>query len=106
MSAILPAKVWKKLEQAAKDYPQWVAALSGALDQFAQGEITLKHPALQIFEKKPKPQEPGVSSTDASPTPTVIPPPSASTPAPADAQSLPTAVRATLSLKGKGQKAS
>ncbi|CDI04547.1 hypothetical protein BN873_990018 [Candidatus Competibacter denitrificans Run_A_D11] len=107
VSAILPSKVWKKLEQAAKDYPHWVAALSGALDQFQTGEITLKHPALQIFEKKSKPpQEPGVSRTDTSPPPSVMPHPPASTPAPADSQSNPPGVQATLSLKGKGQKAS
>lgn len=123
VSAILPPKVWKKLEQGAQAYPQWVAALSGALEQFAEGEIKLKHPALQIFEKKPKPQEPGVSSIEASPTPTAVPLPPASNPgpatlqpeavvstpltmpAPADAQFHPTAVRATLGLKGKGQKA-
>jgi hypothetical protein len=55
VTAILPAKVWRKLEQAAKDYPQWVAALSGSLERFADGEIALKHPALQIFEKKARP---------------------------------------------------
>lgn len=55
VTAILPQKVWRKLEQAAKDYPSWVAALSGSLEQFAGDVITLKHPALQVFEKKPKP---------------------------------------------------
>jgi hypothetical protein len=56
VTAILPAKVWRKLEQAARDYPQWVAALSGSLERFADGEIALKHPALQIFEKKARPE--------------------------------------------------
>ena len=56
VTAILPPKVWRKLEQAAKDYPQWVAALSGALERFADGEIALKHPALQVFEKKVRPE--------------------------------------------------
>jgi hypothetical protein len=55
VTAILPPKVWRTLEQAAKTYPQWVAALSGSLDRFANGEIALKHPALQVFEKKAKP---------------------------------------------------
>ena len=56
VTAILPAKVWRKLEQAAKDYPSWVAALSGSLERFADGEIALKHPALQVFEKKARPE--------------------------------------------------
>jgi hypothetical protein len=56
VTAILPAKVWRKLEQAAKDYPQWVAALSGSLDRFAEGEIALKHPTVQVFEKKARPE--------------------------------------------------
>ena len=55
VTTILPAKVWRTLEQAAQDYPQWVAALSGSLDRFAAGEIALKHPAVQVFEKKAKP---------------------------------------------------
>jgi hypothetical protein len=50
VTAILPVKVWRKLEQAAQDYPQWVAALSGSLERIKDGEIALKHPALQIFE--------------------------------------------------------
>ena len=55
VTAILPPKVWRTLEQAAQTYPQWVATLSGSLDHFAEGEIALKHPALQVFEKKAKP---------------------------------------------------
>lgn len=34
VTAILPSKLWKKLEQAAQDYPQWVAALGGSPGQF------------------------------------------------------------------------
>ena len=56
VTAILPAKVWRKLEQAAKDYPQWVAALSGSLERIKDGEIALKHPALQIYERKARPE--------------------------------------------------
>ena len=55
VTAILPAKVWRTLERATQTYPQWVAALSGSLDRFAAGEIALKHPAVQVFEKKAKP---------------------------------------------------
>ena len=55
VTAILPPKVWRTLERAAQTYPQWVAALSGSLERIADGEIALKHPALQVFEKKAKP---------------------------------------------------
>jgi hypothetical protein len=55
VTTILPAKVWRTLERATQTYPQWVAALSGALERFADGEIALKHPAVQVFEKKAKP---------------------------------------------------
>ncbi|MFZ1829255.1 MAG: hypothetical protein WAW42_10900, partial [Candidatus Competibacteraceae bacterium] len=58
VTAILPAKVWKKFEQAAKTYPHWVAALSGSLERFTDGEIALQHPALQVFEKKARPEAP------------------------------------------------
>ncbi len=127
VTAILPAKVWKKLAQAATDYPQWVAALSGALDQIKEGELVLKHPTLQIFEKKSKPsQEPATATAEALASPAVTSntsSTSASAPAPvtattessvhtvttptvpAESTSPPTVVRATLSLKGKGQKA-
>ncbi len=56
VTAILPPKVWRRLEQAAKDYPQWVAALSGSLDRFAEGEIVLQHPTVQVFERKARPE--------------------------------------------------
>jgi len=56
VTAILPAKVWRKLEQAAKDYPSWVAALSGSLARIEGGEIALQHPTVQVFEKKARPE--------------------------------------------------
>jgi hypothetical protein len=76
VTPILPPKVGRKLEQAAKDYPHWVATLSGSLDRFADGEIVLKHPAVQVFEKKvrrevaaegkgPEPNGPAVEAPDA-----------------------------------------
>ena len=55
VTAILPPKVWRTLERATQDYPHWVAALSGVLERFADGEIALKHPTVQVFEKKAKP---------------------------------------------------
>ena len=56
VTAILPPKIWRKLEQAATDYPQWIAALSGSLARFADGEIALQHPSVQVFERKVRPE--------------------------------------------------
>lgn len=55
VTAILPPKAWRTLEQAAKTYPRWVAALSGALDRHESEVISLKQPTLQVFEKKARP---------------------------------------------------
>ncbi|MCB1781800.1 MAG: hypothetical protein KDJ34_17260 [Candidatus Competibacteraceae bacterium] len=51
---ILPPKTWRKLEQKVQNIPAWVVALSGALEQFVDGKIVLKHPTVQFFEKKEK----------------------------------------------------
>jgi hypothetical protein len=54
---MLPPKAWKKLKQAAVDWPQWVAALSGKIGApLPTGDgFYLENPALVTFEKKPKP---------------------------------------------------
>ena len=112
VTAILPAKVWRTLERAAKDYPHWVAALSGSLDRFADGEIALKHPAVQVFEKKARPEaEPAATSTSTStststpaPTPKLPEAKAAEAKAPAVSALSPNIVSATLSLKGKTTK--
>ena len=106
VTAILPAKVWRKLEQAAKDYPQWVAALSGSLERFADGEIALKHPALQIFEKKARAEaEPARAGEGTPPAPATTPAPSEAKAAEAKATAVPASnpsiVRAAVSLKGQ-----
>ena len=102
VTAILPPKVWRKLEQAAKDYPAWVASVSGSLARFENGEIALKNPAVQVFEKKLKP--PGDAAPAENPTPpqafAAETPAAAGTPNPAN----PAIVHATLSLKPKGAK--
>lgn len=114
VSAILATKVWRKLEQAAQSYPQWVAALSGSLDRIKDGEILLKHPALQVFEKKPKPAVEPTASTPPSPpqgttapTPTPTPTPvraadgiGAKSPALAESSPNSNRTRPTLRLKG------
>lgn len=100
VTAILPPKLWRKLAQAAADYPAWVASVSGSLARFENGEIALKNPAVQVFEKKVKP--PGDSAEAAeNPTPpqasAAETPAAAVTPKPAN----PAIVHATLSLRRK-----
>ncbi len=107
VTAILPPKVWRKLGQAAKDYPQWVAALSGSLERFADGEIALKHPALQIFERKARPETAAEAKTpEPDAPPAEAPDEKASDPkAPepkASAAPAPTPVYPKLSLKERG----
>ncbi len=80
VTAILPPKIWRKLEQAAKDYPQWIAALSGSLARFADGEIALQHPSVQVFERKVRPEAESAQGETAStsiPVPASIPIPKA-----------------------------
>ncbi len=97
VTAILPPKVWRKLEQAAKDYPQWVAALSGLLERFADGEIALKHPALQIFERKARPETAAEAKTPEPDAPPAEAPDPKTSDAPAPAPAYP-----KLSLKERG----
>lgn len=68
----VPLKAWKKLTQAAAQWPAWVAAVTGTLGTpvvTATGtQIVLERPALQVFEKKPKPT-PAPTAAAAEPTP-------------------------------------
>ena len=49
--ADLNSESWYQLEQAAKDWPQWLAIISGALDSLEDGKLILKAPTLRVFEK-------------------------------------------------------
>jgi len=91
----LKTKAWNSLKTAAERYPHWVAAITGPMGEAMEGGFRLVHPAVQVFEKKPKP--------DAAATPAPEPPapePPAAQPAPAPAPS-PLAGRPRLSLKGR-----
>ncbi|WP_375513238.1 fertility inhibition FinO-like protein [uncultured Nostoc sp.] len=56
-------KIYKKLTDAASNYPQWVAAMSndkprsvyaGKLGQQTDNGFVLEEPNIQVFERKPK----------------------------------------------------
>jgi hypothetical protein len=51
-------KVWKKLEDAAANYPMWVAAISGKMGESKSKGFVLLEPNIQVFERKPKEPKP------------------------------------------------
>lgn len=51
-------KVFKKLEQAQADYPQWVAAIAGQMGDSTNRGFVLKEPNIQVFERLSRPQRP------------------------------------------------
>ncbi len=51
----LKNKMWNNLKTAAETYPQWVAAITGQMGEAVAGGFRLANPAVQVFEKKPKP---------------------------------------------------
>lgn len=52
----LRPKHWKKLTDAAAQFPLWVAALTGKPGKLTAASIELTEPNIQVFEKKPKEQ--------------------------------------------------
>ena len=63
ISITVKPKIWKKLTDAASNYPQWVAAMSndkprsvyaGKLGQQTDNGFVLEEPNIQVFEYKPK----------------------------------------------------
>ena len=82
----LKNKMWNSLKTAAETYPQWVAAITGKMGEAVEGGFRLVNPAVQVFEKKPKPD------AAAPPAPAPKAPELPAPPAPG---------RSTLSLKGR-----
>ncbi|MFN6538677.1 MAG: fertility inhibition FinO-like protein [Nostoc sp. EkiNYC01] len=54
ISITVKPKIWKKLTDAASNYPQWVAAIAGKLGQQTDNGFVLDEPNIQVFERKPK----------------------------------------------------
>jgi hypothetical protein len=50
----LRPRMWNKLEQASKDWPLWLAAISGQMGQSVGQGFKLEEPSVQVFERKPK----------------------------------------------------
>lgn len=59
-------KIFKKLQQAQENYPQWVAAIAGQMGEKTEKGFVLKEPNIQVFERRPKePKEPATDVAGA-----------------------------------------
>lgn len=47
-------KNWNKLEAAAKQWPQWVAAVAGAVKVDGPNQLSIPESTVQVFERKAK----------------------------------------------------
>lgn len=68
----LRPRMWAKLEEAAKAWPSWVAAISGTMSaqEVPFRGFVLAEPAVQVFERKPKSPPPGAApEVPAAPAP-------------------------------------
>ena len=54
VSVTLKPKMFKKLEDAQANYPQWVGAIAGKLGYIGKDGFVLEEPNIQVFERKPK----------------------------------------------------
>jgi hypothetical protein len=72
----LGPKVWSRLVQAAKEWTQWVAVVTGKLGKVGMGGFVLDDPGLQVFEKRVEKGKPSTLSA----TPVAVPPVSLSVP--------------------------
>lgn len=99
-------KVWNTLKAAAENYPQWVAAITGKMGAPVAGGFRLDGPAVQVFEKKAKPESVAAATPAPAPATPVAPVVSAEPAAPAvPAASAPPALdRPKLTLKSRVDK--
>ncbi|MGI2907670.1 fertility inhibition FinO-like protein [Tolypothrix sp. VBCCA 56010] len=61
ISVTVKPKVWKKLTDAATNYPQWVGAIAGKMGEATDNGFVLLEPSVQTFEKKQKAETAAVS---------------------------------------------
>ena len=55
VSVSLRPRMWTKIEEASKQYPLWLAVISGGMGQSVGTGFVLNEPAVQVFERKPPP---------------------------------------------------
>lgn len=54
VTVTLRPKLFSKLETAATQWPEWVAAITGQMGPQTSDGFVLLEPNLQVFERKPK----------------------------------------------------
>lgn len=54
----LRPKMWAKIEAAARDWPLWIASITGRMGKRSGEGFAMEEPAVQTFERKPKPEVP------------------------------------------------
>jgi hypothetical protein len=50
----LRPRMWTKIEEASKQWPLWLAAISGGMGQNQGTGFVMVEPAVQVFERKPR----------------------------------------------------
>lgn len=65
----LRPRMWNKIEEAAKQWPMWLAAISGQMGAPLGTGFVLTEPAVQVFERKPKDAPPAEPGAPAEPKP-------------------------------------
>lgn len=56
VSVSLRPRMWNKLAEAAAAWPQWVAAITGQMGAPIGQGFALAEPAVQVFERKARPE--------------------------------------------------
>jgi hypothetical protein len=54
VSVTVKPKMFKKLEDAQANFPQWTAVIGGKMGGKTKGGFILEQPSIQVFEKKAK----------------------------------------------------
>lgn len=68
VSVSLRPRMWTKLEEANTTFPLWIAAITGTMGQQQGPGFMLAEPALQVFERKARPEPtPAVAPADGAP---------------------------------------
>jgi hypothetical protein len=57
----LRPRMFQKLVEASANWPLWVAAIAGTMGPSQGQGFTLQEPAVQVFERKPKPTPEGAA---------------------------------------------
>ncbi len=54
VSITVRPRVWNRIVKANDDFPMWRGKIRGKFGDYKEGMLFLKHPGIEISEKKPK----------------------------------------------------